>query len=112
MTPETHNDITTDRADHVRELQQYLHIVQRERNGITDVPVDGFFGELTAAAVREFQTDNGLEADGAVDRSTWEALYAAAVDIIALHAMPKPVQAFRMNQAPLDRGDTNDSGKF
>ncbi|MGM0419779.1 MAG: peptidoglycan-binding protein [Bacillota bacterium] len=34
----------------------------------------GLFREVTRSAVIEFQKDNGLEADGIVGRSTWEAL--------------------------------------
>ncbi len=104
-----HNDITTDTADHVRELQQYLRIIRRERDGFTDVPVDGRFGPDTAAAVRQFQTESGLEPTGDVDRGTWDSLVAAAQEIVYLHAMPTPVQGFRMNQPPLSVGDTGDS---
>ncbi len=106
MTP---NDITTDTADHVRELQQYLRIIRRERDGFTDVPIDGRFGEDTAAAVRQFQTEAGLPADGNVDRATWEAARDTAREIIALHALPVAVQAFRMDQKPLEIGDNNAS---
>ncbi len=109
MTPETHNDITTDLFDHVRELQQYLRIVRRERDGATDIPIDGRFGELTAAAVRQFQEESGLPINGEVDRASWGAKYAAAQEIIYLHALPEPVQAFRMNQKPLEIGDSGDS---
>ncbi len=37
-------------------------------------PVDGVFGNDTAAAVRDFQSRNGLGADGVVGPSTWAAL--------------------------------------
>ncbi len=103
------NDITTDTADHVRELQQYLRIVRRERDGFTDVPVDGRFGELTAGAVRQFQEESGLPVNGDVDRTTWETLYIAAQEVIDLHALPTPVQAFRMDQPPLAIGTGGDS---
>lgn len=36
--------------------------------------VDGYFGQMTAAALRKFQDDRGLEVSGAVDRPTAEAL--------------------------------------
>jgi eukaryotic-like serine/threonine-protein kinase len=40
--------------------------------------VDGEFGSGTESAVRAFQSDKGLGADGVVDRETWGALRATA----------------------------------
>ena len=112
MTPITVNDITTDYNDHVRELQQYLRVIRRERDGETDVPIDGRFGPLTAAAVRLLQQESGLPVNGDVDRATWEAIFADAQRIIYLRALPTPVQALRMGQASLRVGDENDSVLF
>ena len=36
--------------------------------------VDGDFGPGTEAAVKQFQTDNGLTEDGIVGPTTWQAL--------------------------------------
>ncbi len=106
------NDITTDLNDHVRELQQYLRVIRRERDGETDVPIDGRFGPLTTAAVRQSQEESGLPADGIVDRATWEAIFADAQRIIYLRALPTPVQGFARGQPPLHIGDRNDSVLF
>jgi hypothetical protein len=38
------------------------------------ISVDGDFGAKTEAAVKQFQTDHGLEADGIVGKQTWAAL--------------------------------------
>jgi peptidoglycan hydrolase-like protein with peptidoglycan-binding domain len=52
----------------VRPLQQLL----RARNH--PVTVDGIFGPLTEAAVKEFQQSQGLTADGIVGPLTWPKL--------------------------------------
>lgn len=112
MTPITNNDITTDHNDHVRELQHYLRVIRRERDGETDVPIDGRFGPLTAAAVRLSQEEGGLPVNGDVDRATWEAIFADAQRIIYLRALPVPIQGLRMGQLPLRIGSQDDSVRF
>jgi peptidoglycan hydrolase-like protein with peptidoglycan-binding domain len=42
--------------------------------GYQDVPVDGYFGATTDAAVRDFQGHFGLPVNGIVDPTTWHAL--------------------------------------
>ncbi|MFC6661475.1 peptidoglycan-binding domain-containing protein [Deinococcus multiflagellatus] len=39
---------------------------------------DGWYGPVTAATVRAFQTSAGLPASGRVDRATWDALFSAS----------------------------------
>jgi N-acetylmuramoyl-L-alanine amidase len=53
----------------VRQLQQYLHQL-----GLLKVAPTGYFGSLTDAAVRQFQAENGLVADGLVGPLTSAAL--------------------------------------
>ena len=47
---------------------------------------DGDFGESTEAAVMQWQTDNGLTADGTVDDTSWAMLFVGTVgdSIVAL----------------------------
>jgi peptidoglycan hydrolase-like protein with peptidoglycan-binding domain len=42
--------------------------------GYQDVPLDGYFGTTTDAAVRDFQSHSGLPVNGIVDPTTWHAL--------------------------------------
>ena len=44
-------------------------------NGYDPGPVDGWFGDRTAAAVTAFQTDKGLQVDAVCGNQTWAALY-------------------------------------
>ncbi len=52
-------------GDQVKALQQYLVGM-----GYTNVKPDGVYGPITEAAVKEFQTDNGLSADGVFGPNT------------------------------------------
>lgn len=42
-----------------------------------DIVVNGFFGDKTEAAVRKFQKDHLISADGKVGRQTWQAIQTA-----------------------------------
>ena len=48
-----------------------VKVLQRGLGGLV---VDGSFGSLTLAAVKQFQTSRGLSATGVVDAATWKAL--------------------------------------
>ena len=54
-----------DRGDEVKRLQQLLHLLD-----------DGIFGKLTQEAVKNFQKEHGLFADGIVGPKTWSILLA------------------------------------
>lgn len=60
-----------DRGVHVQQLQQTLSGLGYEVG-----PADGHWGQRTEAAVRRFQQDRGLQADGIVGTATWTALTA------------------------------------
>lgn len=57
------------RGDCVKHAQEHLN------SKGASLRVDGDFGSGTQSAVRNFQRSNGLSADGAVGRRTWDALH-------------------------------------
>lgn len=60
-----------DQAEQVRQLQARLKQLDWFTENVT-----GFYGSVTAAAVRGFQDKRGLPATGAVDQTTWSRLVA------------------------------------
>jgi putative peptidoglycan binding protein len=59
--------------------------------GLYRGPIDGDFGGGTESAAREFQLAQGLEADGIVGPTTWQALYGGAGPIPAPAIAAKPL---------------------
>lgn len=51
-----------------------IRVIQRKLSFIGDMKVDGVFGDSTKAAVKRFQHQEGLIADGVVGRFTWKHL--------------------------------------
>ena len=53
-----------------------VRLVQQKLNSLGErLTTDGRFGASTAAAVQRFQRRNGLTADGAVGKETWEKMF-------------------------------------
>ena len=61
-----------DRGNDVQMLQLRLNEL-----GYSVGKADADYGNKTVKAVESFQSDHGLEATGAVDQATWEALRRA-----------------------------------
>ncbi|MFC9298417.1 peptidoglycan-binding protein [Streptomyces sp. NPDC057011] len=61
-----------DDSDEVRELQARL-----KQLGLMTVAPTGFYGTKTTAAVKSFQSKNGLNPTGSVDEATWKKIQAA-----------------------------------
>lgn len=77
------------RGDDVRKLQQQL----KQLGYFTYSDITGYYGVLTADAIRRFQRDNGLPVTGAVDNQT-AALLASAVK--AKTPPPAPIERERL----------------
>ena len=63
-----------DRGDPVRTIQYYLSVLGFFDDTLPKIVIDGIFGPETERAIRVFQQQQGLTADGIVGRDTWDAL--------------------------------------
>lgn len=60
--------------EYVTVLQEYLNYIRRTFPDLPEIPVTGYFGSITRAAVEEVQRITGLEANGAVNAITWNEI--------------------------------------
>ncbi len=58
----------------VRDLQTYLSLIGKNYAAIPEIPVTGYFGEQTRAAVKAFQKAFGLDDSGVVGPITWNTI--------------------------------------
>jgi peptidoglycan hydrolase-like protein with peptidoglycan-binding domain len=94
-----------DRGENVTQLQQRLQNLGYAVGG-----VDGVYGEMTAAAVRDFQQSHGLNPlDGKVGPSEIAKLDASSQAITQLPLTPP--SDITINLAPLAPGDENSNVK-
>ena len=61
----------------IRNLQRYLRHLSYFSEEIGALPIDGIFERDTEAALRAFQTAEGLPPTGRADQETWERLFDA-----------------------------------
>lgn len=71
------------RFSQILRREDYLHdvyLVQQRLSelGYLNENYNGYYGQDTESAVRAFQKDNGLQADGLCGQSTWEALFGSS----------------------------------
>ena len=65
-------------GDSGKRVRQVQCMLTKRGYGVGSTGVDGEFGPDTETAVRNFQTDRGLKADGIVAHDTWGALRSTA----------------------------------
>lgn len=83
-----------DRRAVVTHLQKMLRTIQLANGGIVTVPADGIFAASTTDAVRAFQKQNGLPITGAVDKDTYDLLYARSLEAEFDQSEPLPIYLF------------------
>lgn len=68
-------------GDEVLRVQQALNNVSQQYPSIPIIVEDGIYGSATTAAVRAFQRQFGLNADGIVGPQTWERIFTVSAQI-------------------------------
>ncbi len=61
--------------DAIYNLQKYLRAISFYDSRILRPPLDGIFDDATQNSVRSFQESRGLNANGTVDKASWDAIY-------------------------------------
>ena len=79
-------------GDSVKRIQAALNAINQGNGSLTTLTVDGVFGSGTEAAVRAFQSANGLTVDGIVGPATWNQLNASLSIVLN-----NPIQASILN---------------
>ena len=94
------------RRSHIFDLQTFLRRSQRDQGYARPIAADGIFGPETAAAVRDFQRQNGLPVTGTADYDTWTAVFRAYRALTAGDVLPGGVLFFPAGaDATLSAGD-------
>ena len=94
------------RRSHIFDLQTFLRRIQRSQGYAQPLAPDGIFGPETAAAVRDFQRQNGLPVTGTADYDTWTAVFRAYRALTAGDVLPGGVLFFPAGaDATLSAGD-------
>lgn len=69
------------RGEYVSALQEYLNVIGQTYPAIPALPVTGYYGRQTEAAVSAFQQQFGLSNTGSVDPFTWETITSLYSDL-------------------------------
>lgn len=91
------------KKNHIRELQSYLHALSFLNERIPRIIPDGFYGNETALAVRAFQREYGLPETGSTDYATWNKLVSVYRDYI--HGNPAAYNIFPSREYVVREGD-------
>ena len=95
----------------VRQIQEFLRLIQIYSGDAVTVPSDGIYNETTAKAVREFQKSNGLSVTGTVNKKTHDALYEKALEAEFEMSEPLPIYIFQ-NGRSVKKGEKSDFVMF
>lgn len=88
----------------VSSLQHMLRSLAQVYPDLTELAVDGVFGEQTLEAVMRFQRKFGLPVTGVVDQSSWNAIRDRWLETEGENAESRAVRAFPSEGVRLEEG--------
>ena len=74
--------------DAIFNLQKYLRAISFADPRVSRPPLDGIFDSATEDSVRSFQSSRGLNANGLVDKLTWDAIYEEYTALALAEELP------------------------
>ena len=80
------------RGNEVKLIQYYLNFLSFFNNRLPSIDADGIFGPATENAVKVFQREYGLTADGIVGKDTWNRLQDAYFS--TLNSLPDEYRSY------------------
>lgn len=80
------------RGNEVKLIQYYLNFLSFFNNRLPSIDTDGIFGPATENAVKVFQREYGLTADGIVGKDTWNRLQDAYFS--TLNSLPDEYRSY------------------
>lgn len=80
------------KGNEVKLIQYYLNFLSFFNNRLPSIDADGIFGPATENAVKAFQSEYGLTADGIVGRDTWNRLQDAYFS--TLNSLPDEYRSY------------------
>ena len=92
-----------DRGELVSLAQYFLSVISNYYNQVRPVAIDGIFGSITEAAVRDFQRHFGLSVDGIIGPATWNSLYNVFLGIANTTGLAIPYPGYLIREG--SRGD-------
>lgn len=91
--------------DYVMEIQRFLRTLSYYDDRIPLVSVDGIYDDKTAAAIKIFQSNSGLNATGEVDNQTFDELLYAYKKAEKKSSSPIAINGFTDKNKIIKPGD-------
>ncbi|MBE6877727.1 MAG: peptidoglycan-binding protein [Ruminococcaceae bacterium] len=95
-------------GSNVTTMQQYLNGLGVVYTGINRLSTDGKYGAMTRDAVRRFQKQFSLNADGVIGQNTWNAILAVYLSVAAY----RPLDVTTSYPGVLSAGSSGDHVRF